>query len=120
MSTKAQHRKCLLKECRATEQSISLTKEKCRHIHNDLYAGGERSSKCTKLDALSAAVNVCVPAPAPVPISATLSPPSTTVPPSSTAPMLHLSPCLCPSHRITIYFFESIFFCTLLYYKEMT
>ena len=46
-------------------------------------------------------------------------PPLPLHPPPLLPPMLHLSPCLCPSHRITIYFFESIFFCTLLYYKEM-
>ena len=86
MGAKVQHQKCLPKECGATEQSISLTKGKCHHIHNDPYAGGERSGKRTKPDVLSASANVHVCVPTPTPISATLGPPSATAPPSSTAP----------------------------------
>ena len=54
--------------------------------NGDPYAGGERSSKCTKPDALlvNAHAHACVP----MPISATPAPPSTTAPPSSTAPYI--------------------------------
>ena len=86
MGAKARHQKCLPKECRATEQSISLTKGKCLHIHNDPYAGGERSDKCAKPDVLSATANAHACVPTSAPISATPAPPSATVPPSSTAP----------------------------------
>ena len=38
-----------------TARSIGIVKGKRRQIHNDPYAGGERSGKCTKPDALSTA-----------------------------------------------------------------
>ena len=54
--------------------------------NGDPYAGGERSGKHVKPNVLSTTMNAYVHAHAPMPISATLGPPSTTAPPSSTAP----------------------------------
>jgi hypothetical protein len=42
-------------ESRLTARCIGIVKGKHRHIHNDPYAEGERSGKCTKPDALSTA-----------------------------------------------------------------
>ena len=86
MGAKARLQKCLPEERGATEQSIGLTKGKCHHIHNDPYAGGERSSKHMKPNVLSATANACACVRMCVPISATPGPPSATAPPSSTAP----------------------------------
>jgi hypothetical protein len=84
MGAKVQHQKCLPEEHGATEQSIGITNGKHCCIHNDPYAGGERSGKHTKPNALSAAVNVHARACVPLPVSAT--PPSATAPPSTTTP----------------------------------
>ena len=40
-----------------TAQSIGVVKGKRRRIHNDLYAGGERSGKRTKPDATTSTAN---------------------------------------------------------------
>ena len=52
-------------ERRLSERSIGVTKGKRRHIHDDPYAGGERSGKHAKPDVVSAKANanVCVHAP---------------------------------------------------------
>ena len=72
------------------EQSISVAKGKHHHIHNDPYAGGERSGKCIKPDVLSATANVHVHACAPI----TIVPHSATVPPSTTTPCFVFMPAL--------------------------
>ena len=88
------------------EWSIGTTKGKCCHIHNDPYAGGERSGKCTKPDVLSAAAcaHACahvpitiVPPSATAPLSAhtaSIVPPPSTVPPSTTTPCFVFMPAL--------------------------
>ena len=65
---------CLPEEHGLTECSIGVVKGKHKHLHNDPYAGGERSGKCAKPDAVSRAA--ChVPTPSPVaPSPATSSP----------------------------------------------
>ena len=50
-------RQRLPEERGVTEQSISAAKGKRCRVHEDPYAGGERSGKCVKPDVLSAAAN---------------------------------------------------------------
>ena len=52
-----QKRQCLPEERGLTEQSIGIAKGKRRRVHEDPYAGGERSGKRAKPDALSTAAN---------------------------------------------------------------
>jgi hypothetical protein len=54
---KAPKRKRLPEERGLTERSIGVAKGKCHCIHNDPYAGGERSGKHAKPDALSTVAN---------------------------------------------------------------
>jgi hypothetical protein len=56
--------RCLPGECGLTERSIGAIKGKRKHLHNDPYAGGERSGKRAKRDALSQAANARARAPA--------------------------------------------------------
>ena len=49
---------CLVNEHGLTKHSIGAVKGKHKHIHNDPYAGGERSGKRTKLNA-----HACAPSP---------------------------------------------------------
>jgi hypothetical protein len=55
---RAPKRKRLPEERGITEKSIGIAKGKRRRIHQDPYAGGERSGKNAKPDALSAMANV--------------------------------------------------------------
>jgi hypothetical protein len=55
---KAPKRKRLPEESGLTKRSISVAKGKKAQIYNDPYAGGERSGKHAKPNALSAAANV--------------------------------------------------------------
>ncbi len=85
--------KCLrpaAEDSRLTARSIGVVKGKCHRIHNDPYAGGERSGKCAKPDAPSTAnaapptvestPGITLPGPGiPVQARATV-PPSTSVP----------------------------------------
>jgi pyruvate/2-oxoglutarate dehydrogenase complex dihydrolipoamide acyltransferase (E2) component len=72
-------RKRLPEERGITEQSIGVTKGKRRRIHQDPYAGGERSGKRTKPDALSATANAraranAAPSPTPSPFPGAATP----------------------------------------------
>jgi hypothetical protein len=61
--------RCLPDERGLTERSLGAVKGKRKRLHNDPYAGGERSGKRAKRDALSQAsqaANACVPAPSPL------------------------------------------------------
>jgi hypothetical protein len=49
--------RCLPNERGLTERSIGVVKGKRKRLHNDPYAGGERSGKRAKSDALSQAAN---------------------------------------------------------------
>jgi hypothetical protein len=55
---RAPRRKCLPEERGLTERSIGVAKGKRRRVHDDPYAGGERSGKRAKPDAVSAEANV--------------------------------------------------------------
>lgn len=54
---KAPRRRCLPEERGLTERSIGVVKGKRKRLHNDPYAGGERSGKRARPDALSQAAN---------------------------------------------------------------
>jgi hypothetical protein len=54
---KAPRRQCLPEERGLTERSIGAVKGKRKRLHNDPYAGGKRSGKRAKSDALSQAAN---------------------------------------------------------------
>jgi hypothetical protein len=60
-------RRCLPEEHGLTERSIGVVKGKRKRLHNDPYAGGERSGKRAKADALSQAANARARAHAPSP-----------------------------------------------------
>ena len=78
-------RRCLPDEIGLTERSLGAVKGKRKRLHNDPYAGGERSGKRAKSDALSQAANARSRAP----------PSAPPVPsPSPNAP----SPATCPPH----------------------
>jgi hypothetical protein len=83
---RAPKRKCPPEERGLTAQSIGVAKAK-RHIHTDPYAGGERSGKRAKPDAMSAAANRCARGLSP---SGTAPPSNASavalVPPSASAP----------------------------------
>jgi len=55
--------RCLPNERGLTERSLGAIKGKRKRLYNDPYAGGERSDKRAKRDALSQAGNARVPAP---------------------------------------------------------
>ncbi len=55
--------RCLPNERGLTERSLSAVKDKRKRLYNDPYAGGERSGKRAKRDALSQAGSARVPAP---------------------------------------------------------
>ena len=84
--------KCRLpSECGLTERSIGAWKGK-RKMYADPYAGGERSGKCTKPDALSATVNARAgPPPPPMPSPPNVLP-SPNVPPFAHAPAFPHNP----------------------------
>ena len=81
----APKRKCLPEKRGMTAQSIGVAKGKCRRVHSDPYAGGERSGKRAKPDATSAAANARARACA-MPLSTTAPTPSALPPPSATVP----------------------------------
>jgi hypothetical protein len=78
---KAPRRPCLPEERGLTERSLGVVKGKRKRLHNDPYAGGERSGKRAKPDALRAsqAANTRSQVPDPFPPSAP--PPSEPFPP---------------------------------------
>ena len=100
------------------EWSIGATKGKCCCIHNDLYAGGERSGKYAKPNVLSAAANAHAHADMPI----TIMPPSATAPPSAHSvcgPPFHCT----PLHYHTLLCVHSctpvsalVFACTVIYF----
>ena len=55
----AHQRWCLLDEIGLTKHSLGAVRGKQKCLHNDPYAGGERSGKCAKLDALFQAAPGC-------------------------------------------------------------
>jgi hypothetical protein len=80
-------RRCLPDEHGLTERSLGAVKGKRKRLHNDPYAGGERSGKRAKSDALSwAAANARARVHAPPSASPSV--------PSPPAP----SPAMCPPH----------------------
>jgi hypothetical protein len=93
MGTKKAPRRPLADERGLTERSLGAVKGKRKRLHNDPYAGGERSGKRAKRDALSRAANAHVPAPSP------LNAPPLSAPSPSTRP-LHVPPppSTLPSH----------------------
>jgi hypothetical protein len=78
---KVPKRRCLPGERGLTERSIGIVKGKRKRLHNDPYAGGERSGKRAKSDALSQAANARARAHAPSP-SAPPPPPNVPSPPA--------------------------------------
>ena len=88
---KIPRRRCLPIERGLTERSIGVVKGKRKRLHNDPYAGGERSGKRAKSDANSQAANASARVPAPPPNVPPLPPPNA---PSPNAP----SPATCPPH----------------------
>ena len=80
----AAKRKCLPEERGITAQSIGVAKGKRRRVHNDPYAGGERSGKRAKPGATSAAANAHA--------RACAIPPSATAPTPSACPEILVAP----------------------------
>jgi hypothetical protein len=89
---RAPKRKRLPEERGITEQSIGVAKGKKRRLHQDPYAGGERSGKRAKPDALSAAATTqaraCMAPSGPSPLM-----PTSQAPPSAATSSLAPAPC---------------------------
>jgi hypothetical protein len=88
---KAPKRKRLPEESGLTKRSIGVAKGKKVRIYNDPYAGGERSGKRAKPDALSAAANVRARDSGDPSAGATLAPPPTSQPLPTTVPTFALT-----------------------------
>jgi hypothetical protein len=88
---KAPKRKQLPEECGLTERSIGIAKGKKVRIYNDPYAGGERSGKRAKPDALSAAANVCARVSGDPSAGTSLAPPPASQPLPTTVPTFAMS-----------------------------
>ena len=88
-----------------TERSIGAVKGKRKRLHNDPYAGGERSGKRAKRDALSQASQAAnAHAPAPSPLSAPPAP-SPDAPPAPPPLPLHVPyPFTLPPHVPSAFF----------------
>src|SRR6266852_731790 len=67
--------RCLPNERGLMERSLGAVKGKRKRLYNDPYAGGERSGKRAKRDALSQAGNARVPAPYTPPMPSAFLPP---------------------------------------------
>jgi hypothetical protein len=97
MGAKKAPKRCHPDERGLTERSLGAVKGKRKRLHNDPYAGGERSGKRAKRDALSqAAANARVPAPSP--LNAPPAPPPPINVPSPTRPLHVPFPFTLPSH----------------------
>jgi hypothetical protein len=77
---KAPKRCCLPEERGLMDRSIGVAKGKRRRVYSDPYAGGERSGKCAKPDALSAAANTRARIPPSASPAPTIWPPPTQLP----------------------------------------